>query len=325
MTPTTTVCDHERPTRIPTAPSEALIALSDDGDQFLWVDLDCPTPTEFGKIVGELGLSDLDFDDLTRQRSRHTVDRSGETMIFTLKALRRDRKDNEPALDNSQVVVCVAPRLVLTLHQGSGALFTEVHQQVHGRPENLAAGPFALAQIVCEEVIAEYDRIAHDIESDIIEVEHEVFDLHTPDPLDAIYTLKREVLFFRRIEDPLHSVLADLARGRIQVPTGMRDRFQQTLQDLDRVDNTIDSLNELITSILQAHLAQVAVQQNTDMRRISSWAAIVAVPTMIAGLYGMNFSYMPELDWVVGYPLTVAVMLAACFVVYRGLKKSGWL
>lgn len=291
----------------------------------MWIDLSSPTREEFETIARRLHLEGLDYDELLRHRPRHAVDRAGDMRIFAFKSLQRNHSKQDNELSVKQVVLCVTDRLVLTIHDGADGLFDEVRHHIRSDTGCLEAGPYAIAHVVCDEVIADYDRIAHDIESDIIEVENAVFDTDTPDPLDQIYSLKKEVLFFRRVEDPLHPVINDLARGRIELNKDIRERFQQSLHDLDRVDTTIDSLNELITGILQAHLAQVAVQQNTDMRRISSWAAIIAVPTMIAGLYGMNFKYMPELNWFVGYPLAVLAMVGACYLVYRRLKKSGWL
>lgn len=325
MNPAATICRDGRPTQTTTELSTALHDAAHTPGHFLWVDLDSPTRDEFTQVAEELALAGLDFDTLLRHRSRHSVDLVGDVYVLTFKALERIRKDDESSLTTTQVVLCVADSLVVSIHTGAQALFDEVRRHLSIQPDCLEVGPLAIAQVVCDEIVAEYDRIAHDIESEIIDVEHEVFDLHAPEPLDDIYALKREVLFFRRVEDPLHPVLTDLTRGRLGIPKEMAERFQQTLQDLDRVDNTIDSLNELITSILQAHLAQVAVQQNTDMRRISAWAAIIAVPTMIAGLYGMNFEYMPELHWTFAYPVALVVMVSSCFAVHRILKRAGWL
>lgn len=327
MTPTTLTCGPGRLEESEAELEAALREATETPDGFMWIDLSSPSREEFETITRRLRLEGLDYDELLRHRARHAVDRSGGMRIFAFKALerRKTESDTESSLSTNQIVLCVTEGLVLTIHDGADALFAEVRHHIRSDIDCLEAGPFAIAHVVCDEVIAEYDRIAHEIESDIIEVEHEVFDRETPDPLEAIYRLKREVLFFRRVEDPLHPVVTDLARGRIEINKHVRERFQQSLHSLDRVDTTIDSLNELITGILQAHLAQVASQQNSDMRKISSLAALIAVPTMIAGIYGMNFTYMPELKWRVGYPGAIVLMAVACFIVYRMLKKSGWL
>ncbi|HZE40496.1 MAG TPA: magnesium and cobalt transport protein CorA [Stackebrandtia sp.] len=324
-TPHVVVCDASRPVELTEDLDSALEDLTRFGDHFLWVDLESPSQETFANATRRLGVSDVDFDEVTRHRSRQSATLVRGVLVVALKALHRATNEEGSALTSSQVLLFVTDKLVLSVHEGCADLFAEVRQQLRDRPECLKFGPHIIVQEVCDEIVATYDRIAHEIESDIIEVEHRVFDLHAADPLDDIYGLKREVLFFRRVEDPLHPVMSDLSRGRVPVPIGMRERFQQSLHDLDRVDNTIDSLSEQVTSVMQAHLAQVSIQQNTDMRKISSWAAIIAVPTLVAGVYGMNFTYMPELHWTIGYPLVVIVMLGACLFVYRLLKKNNWL
>ena len=305
-------------------PVDALNRVRDAKGGFVWVDLVAPTAEEFEKVTDQLGLGGLDYNEFTHHRPRHAIERVNGLLLVVLKAFTRTGEE-VTNLATVGLLVCVTADAVLTVRESEPELLTGVRRRLEARAKYLACGPHAVVQAVCDEIVAGYDRIAHDIEADVIELEHDVFDTHTSHPVDEIYHLKREVLFFRRVEDPLHAVLSDLARGDVEVHKGTVEQFQRTLERLDRVDRTIDALNELITSILQAHLAQVSVQQNTDMRKISSWAAIIAVPTMIAGLYGMNFEFMPETKWRIGYPLVLVVMGIACWVVYRRLKKSGWL
>ncbi|HEY1180316.1 MAG TPA: magnesium and cobalt transport protein CorA, partial [Phytomonospora sp.] len=305
-------------------PVDALEKVGEARGGFVWVDMVSPTPEEFEKVTDQLGIGGLTLDDLSYHRPRHAIEQINGLLVITLKGFSRTGEETTN-LATVSMHVCVTPKALITVHKTADGLLAGVRRRLEGRTKLLACGPDAVLQAVCDEIVAGYDRIAHDIETDIIELERDVFDTRTAHPVDEIYSLKRKVLYLRRVEDPLHSVLSDLARGEVEVHKGTVDHFQHTLDRLDRVDNTIDGLNELITSILQAHLAQVAVQQNSDMRKISSWAAIIAVPTMIAGLYGMNFDFMPETTWKVGYPGAVVVMLIACWIVYRRLKKSGWL
>ncbi|WP_433475059.1 CorA family divalent cation transporter [Spirillospora sp. CA-142024] len=153
-----------------------------------------------------------------------------------------------------------------------------------------------------------------------------MFDPAAADVTEAIYKLKREVLEFRAAEDPLVPVLQEIVRGRMAMFGPTREYFRDVLDHLLRVDGQVEAHNELLTSALTAHVALLGNQQNNDMRKISSWAAIiVAVPTAIAGIYGMNFVHMPELRWLYGYPLAVAVMAVVMGLVYYRLRKSGWL
>jgi magnesium transporter len=142
---------------------------------------------------------------------------------------------------------------------------------------------------------------------------------------EQIYDLKREVLEFRGAEDPLIPVMQDILKGRVEVAPGTREYFRDVLDHLLRVDERVDSHSELLTNVLNAHLAQVGMQQNEDMRKISAWAAILAVPTMVTGVYGMNFTHMPELKEWWGYPAALMLILGICLGLYRWFRKSGWL
>lgn len=165
----------------------------------------------------------------------------------------------------------------------------------------------------------------HKIESDIIELERAVFRPGGSDVTADIYHLKREVLEFRSAESPLIPVLEEIAKGRVQRFEETREYFRDVLDHLLRVDDQVDDRNELLTSALTAHLALLGKQQNEDVRKISSWAAVIAIPTMIAGFYGMNFDHMPELHWLFGYPLIMGVMVGASGLVHHRLRKNGWL
>jgi magnesium transporter len=142
---------------------------------------------------------------------------------------------------------------------------------------------------------------------------------------ENIYELKREVLEFRGAEDPLVPVLQDIVKGRVSVAPGTTEYFRDVLDHLLRVDEQVDSHNELLTNVLNAHLAQVGMQQNEDMRKISAWAAILAVPTLVTGAYGMNFTHMPGLTEWWGYPAAVVLIVGICASLYRWFRKSGWL
>jgi magnesium transporter len=160
---------------------------------------------------------------------------------------------------------------------------------------------------------------------DIIGLERAVFDPRARDVTADIYSLKREVLEFRTAEDPLVPVLQEIVKGRVSECAGTREYFRDVLDHLLRVDAQVDAHNELLNSVLNAHLALLGKRQNEDMRKISAWAAIIAVPTAIAGIYGMNFTHMPELKWSWGYPVVLVVMAAVCVLLYLRLRKSGWL
>jgi magnesium transporter len=190
----------------------------------------------------------------------------------------------------------------------------------------LRCGPGAVLHAIVDRVVDDYQPVLAGLEDDVEEVEQEVFAPGRRNPAERIYKLSREVIEFHRATGPLVEPLRQLADGRHEiVHEDIREYFRDVYDHALRANEAVDSLRELLSGVLQANLSQVSVRQNEDMRRISAWVAIIAVPTMVAGIYGMNFEHMPELKWSFGYPLSIAVMLVACVSLYRYFKRVGWL
>ena len=205
-------------------------------------------------------------------------------------------------------------------------------------PHRLPRGPHAVLHAVMERVVRDYTRIDEELERDVDQVEEQVFSPARSSDAERIYSLKREVLEVRRAAAPLVAPLerlvaggresgADGGSGTARPVLDRQSRFvlRDVLDNLTRTVEHVESYDRLLTDILNAHLAQVSVQQNDDMRKISAWAAIAAVPTLVAGVYGMNFQHMPELSWRFGYPGCVLAMTALCVGLHRSFKRSGWL
>ncbi|HLS44774.1 MAG TPA: magnesium and cobalt transport protein CorA, partial [Ornithinicoccus sp.] len=171
-----------------------------------------------------------------------------------------------------------------------------------------------------------YLEIDLEVAADLETIEESVFGSNDTAHSGAIYRLKREVLEFRRAAAPLGLHVEWLASdgGPIESPE-LRLRFRDVSDHLLRVTDHIETYDRLLADIFNAHLAQISIQQNNDMRQISAWVAIAAVPTMVAGIYGMNFEHMPELDWTLGYPVVLGLMALVCGLLYRAFKRSGWL
>ena len=188
----------------------------------------------------------------------------------------------------------------------------------------LGHGPYAVLYSVCDRVVDAYEAVAAELETDVDEIELSVFSDNRSNDSQRIYTLKREVAEFRRAVAPLREPLTRFAQCQVSgMPQAAGAFFRDVNDHALRVYEQIENLDSLLSSAHDAHMAQISVQQNDDMRKISAWVAIAAVPTMIAGIYGMNFEHMPELGWTYGYPIVVAVMLVICVGLFRLFKKSG--
>ncbi|MEV5414294.1 magnesium/cobalt transporter CorA [Thermopolyspora sp. NPDC052614] len=310
--------------------SDAFTAARARGDCFVWIGLHEPTQEEFDLITGELQLHPLAVEDAIDAHQRAKLERYDDTLFVVIKPLLYVEKTSD--IEVGEINVFLGRDFVITVRHGQAAPLDVVRRRVESDPDLLAAGPAGVLYAVCDHIVDTYSRITHEIESDLIALEHRVFSGGHEDATADIYSLKREVLEFRTAQDPLIPVLEEIVKGRVPLCADTREQFRDVLDHLLRVDSQVDEHNELLTSALSAHLAlvgreqnQAAMQQNADMRKISSWAALIAVPTMIAGIYGMNFDHMPELHWVLGYPLTLGVMVIAVIIVYRLLRKSGWL
>jgi magnesium transporter len=303
--------------------SDALDAVREAGDGFMWIGLHEPTTEEFDQVAGELQLHPLAIEDAVDAHQRPKLERYGDTLFVVVKTLRYI--DETSDIEVGEIMLFVGKDFVITVRHGEGLPLKTVRRRLEDDGELLHRGPEAVLYTVLDETVDRYGAIAHEVETDIIELERRVFAPERATVTEDIYELKREVLEFRGAEDPLIPVLEDIVKGRVKLSEGATEYFRDVLDHLLRVDEQVDSHNELLTNVLNAHLAQVGMQQNEDMRKISAWAAILAVPTMITGVYGMNFEHMPELRQWWGYPATMLLIGTVCISLYRWFRKSGWL
>lgn len=303
--------------------SDALDEARGHGDCFLWIGLYEPTEEEFDLVREELKLHPLAVDDAVNAHQRPKLEHYGDSIFVVLKTVHYLEATSD--VEIGEIMLFVGQDFVIAVRHGQGSPLAQVRRRLEQDPELLSAGPSSVLYAVCDHVVDAYSLVSHEIEADIIELEKRVFSSRRDDVTEDIYTLKREVLEFRTAQDPLIPVLQDIVKGRVEVCATTLEEFRDVLDHLLRVDQSVDATNELLTNVLNAHLALVGMQQNQDMRKISSWAAILAIPTMIAGIYGMNFKHMPELGTTWGYPVVLCVIASACVLLYRRFKKSGWL
>ncbi|MBA5221047.1 magnesium and cobalt transport protein CorA [Streptomyces griseoaurantiacus] len=315
-------------------PQEAMRLVRRDGG-FAWIGLHEPTGTEFAALAGEFGLHPLAVEDAVTAHQRPKLERYDDTLFTVFKTIHYVEHDRLTA--NSQVVetgevMCFTGRdfFITVRHGGQGSL-RALRNRLQCDPELLAKGPSAVLHAIADHVVDGYIAVADAMQDDIDEVETEVFSpgrKGTPRGTDAgqIYQLKREVLEFKRAVSPLLRPMQLLSERPMRlIDPDIQKYFRDVADHLARVQEQVVGFDELLNSILQANLAQASVAQNEDMRKITSWAAIIAVPTMVCGVYGMNFQHMPELHWRYGYPVVMCVTVALCLTIHRTLKRNGWL
>jgi magnesium transporter len=304
-------------------PADALDQLEHDGD-FVWIGLHEPTEEEFDSVKREFNLHELAVEDAIHAHQRPKMELYDDTVFLVLKTARY--VDSEEVITLGEILVFVGDGFIVTVRHGSATSLSDVRDDVESKPELLKRGPAAVVHAIADKVVDEYQPALEGLDEDITEVENEVFSEEAPNRAERIYKLKREVLQFLRAAAPLSEPIDRLAHRDVpQIHPEVRAYFRDVNDHLRRVQDQLESYRDLLTSVLEANLSQLGVRQNEDMRRISAWVAIAAVPTMIAGIYGMNFQHMPELSWTFGYPAVLIVMLTACGFLFRQFKKVGWL
>ncbi len=299
---------------------------------FLWIGLKDPTDEEFDLVNDELKLHPLAVEDAVKGNQRPKVELYDNTIFVVLKTLRYLEETSD--IETGEVMVFLGDRFVVTVRRGEANPLAMVRHRLEADPDKLRHGEIAVLHAVMDSIVDNYVLIDSELQTDLEEIEQAVFSGNPEVDSQTIYRLKREVLEFRRAAVPLAAPLRMLHDGsRSPVPSKeVRLLMRDVADHLLRVIDHVESYDRLLTDVLNAHLAQlsvqqaqISVQQNSDMRKISAWVAIAAVPTMIAGIYGMNFQHMPELSHVWGYPAVLTVMVVACLALYRAFRRSGWL
>jgi magnesium transporter len=302
----------------------ARAACDDSSPAFVWLGAHEPTAEEFDAVRREFDLHELAVEDAIEAHERPKLEVYGETLFVVLKTVRYI--DSEEVIRSGEIMLFVNPTFVITVRHGEGSDLHPVREAVEKRPDLLRCGPGAVLHAVIDRVVDEYEPAVQGLEIDIQQVEEQVFSEDSSNAAQRIYRLEREVLELQRAVRPLAAPVDRLARGHFDlISPEMRDYFRDVHDHVLRVASRIEGFRDLLGSALQANLTQVTVRQNADMRRISAWVAILAVPTMIAGIYGMNFRHMPELSWQYGYPAVLALILLVCGALYRGFRRAGWL
>jgi magnesium transporter len=302
----------------------ALIQKAKSDGGFVWLGLSEPTQNEFEKVVGDFGFHPLAIEDAVTAHQRPKFEEYPGVQAMVLKTAFYEDRGSQ--ISTGEIFCFIGDHFIVVVRHGNGAPLVNTRHTLESNPDQLAKGPYAVLHAILDHVIDCYIDISIELEADVVQVEHKVFGDTRESASQEIYLLKREVIEFRHAIDPLLSPLQQIASiGARNIPTELTPFFRDTLDHLSRASDAAAGLDALLTSALQAEIAQVQLQQNEDMRKITSYVALASVPTMVAGIYGMNFDTMPELRWKFGYPLVLGSLALVTLILFRKFKKSGWL
>ena len=299
-------------------------ALKQD-DRFVWIGLHEPDEDLLRTVQLAFGLHDLAIEDAHLAHQRPKLERYEESLFVVLRTAQMNREQHR--IEFGETHLFVGPRYVVSVRHGASLSYAQVRTRCEAAPRLLCQGPGFVLYAIMDFVVDHYFPIVDALEDELEALEDQIFaESFSRQTTRRIYELKRDLLEVKRAVSPLVDVCNRLMRFDFElIPEDTRPYFRDVYDHVIRINEIVDNLRELLTSALEANLSLISVSQNDAMKRLAGWAAIIAVPTMIAGVYGMNFRFMPELEHPWGYPVVMGVMLTACGFLYYQFKRSGWL
>jgi magnesium transporter len=319
---------------------EELRECPDEGHRFCWIGMLRPDDAEIKAVAEEFGLHGLAVEDTVTAHQRPKIDRYGDVLFVVLRPARY--VDPVEVVEIGEVHLFLGPDFVITVRHAEEPDLREVRHRLEDDPDLLRQGPFAVLYAILDKLVDDYGPVLDGLQNDVDEIEVQVFD-GDPGVSRRIYQLTREVIEFQRAVEPLQDLfvaLRELLKERAtEADLELRRLLRDVADHATRVMERTDGFRQLLTNILQVNASLVAQRQNEEMarmteagydqneqvKRISSWAAIFFAPTFIASVYGMNFRDMPELEWTYGYPFALVLMLLLGLALYLAFKRKGWL
>jgi len=294
-------------------------------DAFLWIGFVNPSEDELSELQRALEIPDHLIEDAVNPRVRPSFDWHGETSGFIVVKI-LEYVDASSDVLTGQLAIFFDHSHVVTVRHGNVGALSPVRDLINSETAITKLGPLAVVHAILRQITDGYVSVTDGVAEDIQNIETAIFEPNPPDFAKAIYELKRENLEIRRAVHPISQAAQYfVAKTNPAIPVDLQDDFQDLGEHILRVNEQVESQDQLLSTVLMASMSRQALQQNEDTRKISAWVAIAAVPTMIAGIYGMNFDHMPELTWKYGYLAALAVMGSSCGLLWRAFKKSGWL
>jgi magnesium transporter len=297
---------------------------------FVWIGLREPDEDQIKGIAETFGLHELAVEDAVQAHQRPKLERYDDMLFTVLKTVRYAEHHAKTAgaeiVETGELMIFLGRDFVITVRHGQDAGVAGIRSALEADPEQLALGPSAVLHAIADRVVDSYLAVTEAIEQEIDELEGDIFSPSSSIAAESIYQMKREVMELRRSVQPLAGPLRRLAEAHSPlIPEQVRSYFRDVDDHHTTVSERVGAFDELLTTLVDAALAKITLRQNTDMRKITAWAAIISIPTMVAGIYGMNFKEMPELNWAYGYPTVLVIILVICGVLYRTFRRNSWL
>ena len=294
-------------------------------DRFVWVGLHEPSEELLRQVQEEFGLHDLAIEDAHSAHQRPKIEMYGDSLFIVLRTAQVQGEGR--GIEFGETHFFMGARYLVSIRHGSSLSYTEVRARCEAKPALLRNGPAFALYALMDSIVDQYFLIVDALEQQLQALEEKIFsESFSRETTADIYNLKRELLEVKRSVSPLIDICNRLMRFDLElIPEGTRPYFRDVYDHAVRINEMVDILRELLTTALEANFSLISISQNEVTKRFAGWAAIIAVPTMIAGIYGMNFQKMPELSWQYGYPVVLTLTIGSCLALYAHFKRSGWL
>ena len=304
-------------------PKEAISEYVKRPDCFVWVALKDPEPIELEEMKNEFGLHELAVEDARKGHQRPKIEEYGRSLFAVLHSIEVRNGD----LVQGEIDIFVGPNYILSVRQKTEKGFSEVRARTENEPENLRLGSGFVFYALVDTIVDRYFPALDALEVELEQIEKRIFNQATPrENLEALYEIKWKIVMLGHAIDPLLEAVSKLTGGRVpHVCQGTQEYFRDVVDHLERLSHGTDTLREAVSTAMSVNLAMITITQSEVTRKLAAGAALVAVPTLIAGIYGMNFKNMPELNWIFGYPLALSLLVAVDMYLFRRFRKAGWL
>lgn len=304
------------------AESDIHVYLSKPGC-FVWVALKDPAPEELFSMQHEFGLHELAVEDARHGHQRPKIEEYGDSLFVVLHIL----ETAEEEMHIGEVNIFVGPNYVLSVRNRAEKGFSSVRARSEREPHLLKYGSAFVLYALMDAVVDSYFPTLADLEERFERLEERIFGKNPArENIEELYALRQKLMTLKHAVAPLHDALGKLYGGRVpEIALSSQEYFRDIADHLLRIDQSIDSLREMVTTALSVNLSLITLAENETMKRLAAYAALIAVPTMIAGIYGMNFDHMPELEWAFGYPVTLGIMAILDAYLFYRFRKAKWL
>ena len=314
---------YQRGRRLADIPLKAVRDYLHDPDTFVWVAMKDPAAGEVEQLKDEFDLHALAVEDATHGHQRAKIDEYGHSLFVVLRIMEM----NDLELLNGEVAVFIGAQYVISVRRGTKLGFSDVRRRCEEEPELLRHGPVFVLYALMDAVVDRYFPVIEALSNEIEGIEQRIFAGHTTKAqIEALYGMKCQLMEVDHAARAMLEVTSKLHGGRVpSICSGMQEYFRDVHDHLLRLNHSLEGLRDMVTTAIAVNLSLIALQEGETTKQLAAYAALAAVPTMIAGIYGMNFQHMPELQWLTGYPMAVGGMFLIDLVLFWKFKKTGWL